>query len=67
MLRHPPAGFQPRKHRLRKGRSATLRGMRPDWKDVLAMILAAYSLILPPVLAILGLLLLAVFLLRLLV
>ncbi|WP_352414143.1 hypothetical protein [Thermus sp.] len=41
--------------------------MRPDWKDVLAMVLAAYSLILPPVLAILGLLLLVVFLLRLLV
>jgi hypothetical protein len=41
--------------------------VRPDWKDLLAMILAAYSLILPPVLAVLGLLVLAVLLLRLLV
>lgn len=41
--------------------------MKPDWKDFLALVLAAYSLILPPVLAVLGLLALAVFLLRLLV
>ncbi|MGQ9735583.1 MAG: hypothetical protein ACUVUP_03210 [Thermaceae bacterium] len=41
--------------------------MKPGWKDLLALILAAYSLILPPVLAVLGLLALALFLLRALV
>ncbi|APD09842.1 MULTISPECIES: hypothetical protein [Thermus] len=38
---------------------------RPDWKDFLAMVLAAYSLLLPPLLLILGVLFLALLLLRL--
>ena len=31
---------------------------KPDWKDFLALVLAAYSLLLPPLLAVLGALLL---------
>ncbi|GAA6747358.1 hypothetical protein [Thermus brockianus] len=38
---------------------------RPDWKDFLAMVLAAYSLLLPPLLLILGVLFLALLLLSL--
>ena len=30
---------------------------KPDWKDFLALVLAAYSLLLPPLLAVLGALL----------
>ncbi|BDG16846.1 hypothetical protein [Thermus brockianus] len=38
---------------------------RSDWKDFLALVLAAYSLLLPPLLLILGVLFLALLLLRL--
>ncbi|GLV47452.1 hypothetical protein TJA_06230 [Thermus sp. LT1-2-5] len=38
---------------------------KPDWKDFLALVLAAYSLLLPPLLLILGVLFLALLLLRL--
>ncbi|AAS81225.1 methylmalonyl-CoA mutase [Thermus thermophilus HB27] len=48
----------------------SLGGMRgepkPDWKDFLALVLAAYSLLLPPLLAVLGALLLFTLLLGLL-
>ncbi|GAA5334391.1 MULTISPECIES: hypothetical protein [Thermus] len=38
---------------------------RPDWKDFFALVLALYSLLLPPLLLILGVLFLALLLLRL--
>ncbi|GAA6754805.1 hypothetical protein Thermus77420_05740 [Thermus thalpophilus] len=38
---------------------------KPDWKDFLALVLAAYSLLLPPLLLVLGVLFLLLLLLRL--
>ncbi|GGM96388.1 hypothetical protein GCM10007092_07470 [Thermus composti] len=38
---------------------------KPEWKDFLALVLAAYSLLLPPLLGILGVLFLFLLLLRL--
>ncbi|SDE62480.1 hypothetical protein SAMN04488243_10583 [Thermus arciformis] len=38
---------------------------RPDWKDFLALVLAAYSLLLPPLLLLLGVLFAFLLLLRL--
>ncbi len=37
---------------------------KPDWKDFLALVLATYSLLLPPLLLILGALFLFLFLVR---
>ncbi|WP_018111273.1 hypothetical protein [Thermus igniterrae] len=37
---------------------------KPDWKDFLALVLAAYSLLFPPLLVILGVLLLFLLLVR---
>lgn len=37
---------------------------KPDWKDFLALVLAAYSLLLPPLLTVLGVLLLFLLLVR---
>ncbi len=38
---------------------------KPDWKDFLALVLAAYSLLLPPLFLLLGVLFAFLFLLRL--
>ncbi len=38
--------------------------VKPDWKDFFALVIAAYSLLLPPLLVILGVGLLLVLLLR---
>lgn len=37
---------------------------KPDWKDFLALVLAAYSLLLPPLLTVFGVLLLFLLLVR---
>ncbi len=39
--------------------------VKPDWKDFVALVIAAYSILLPPILAILGTGLLVILLLRL--
>jgi hypothetical protein len=47
------------------GYNGGVKEAKPDWKDFLAMVLALYSLLLPPLLLILGLLFLFLLLLRL--
>ncbi|GAA6732929.1 hypothetical protein YIM1627_00570 [Thermus oshimai] len=43
-----------------------VKELRPDWKDFLALVLALYSLLLPPLLAIFGALFLFLLLVRVL-
>ncbi|WP_268745285.1 hypothetical protein [Thermus caliditerrae] len=41
-----------------------MKEVRPDWKDYLALVLAAYSLLLPPLFLVLGVLFLFLLLVR---